>query len=127
MWNWIRKPSKNGFPKQFKVQSIEVKAARAISHLPAPEIAKYFREHPRTASALLVESCDKRFTPSSFLAEEGSGLFRVGWYSADTGYECVKDFTDLADAAADYLCFRLARPAGRPPSKKSETHKRSAE
>jgi hypothetical protein len=109
MWNWIRKPSRDGFPKQFRVQSIGVKAAKAISHLPAPEIAEYFREHPWTARALLPEYCDKRFTPSSFLAEEGGGLFRVGWYSAETGYECVKDFTDLADAATDYLLFSLGK------------------
>lgn len=30
--------------------------------LPASEIAKYLREHPQTARALLGESFDKRFT-----------------------------------------------------------------
>jgi hypothetical protein len=109
MWNWIRKPGRDGFPKHFRVQFIGVAAAKAISHLPPPEIAKYFREHPETARALLVESSDKRFTPSSFIAEEGIGLFRVGWYSAETGYECTKDFADLADAATDYLLLSLGK------------------
>jgi hypothetical protein len=116
MWNWTRKQSRDGFPKRFRVQSIGVKAAKAISHLPASEIARYFREHPETARALLMESCDKRFTPSSFLAEEGSGLFRVGWYSTDMGYECVKDFVDLADAATDYLLFSLGKARWTPAS-----------
>jgi hypothetical protein len=109
MWNWVRKPSRDGFPKRFRVQSIGVKAAKAVSHLPAAEIARYFREHPETAKALLVESSDKRFTPSSFIADEGSGIFRVGWYSRDKGYECVRDFSNLADAATDYLLFSLGK------------------
>src|ERR1700687_1531444 len=109
MWNWRRKPSRDGFPTRFRVQRIGVTAAKAISDLPASEIATYFREYPETARALLVESYDKRFSPSSFIAEEGSGLFRVGWYSRDTGYECVREFSTLADAATDYLLFSLGK------------------
>lgn len=86
-----------------------VTAAKVISDLSASEIATYFREHPETARALLVESYNKRFTPSSFIAEEGGGIFRVGWYSTDTGYECVKDFSNLADAAPNYLLFSLGK------------------
>jgi hypothetical protein len=109
MWNWRKKTSRDGFPNRFRVQRIGVTSAKALSDLPPSEIAKYFREHPETARALLMESCNKRFTPSSFIAEEGSGLFRVGWYSTGTGYECVKDFSDLADAATDYLLFSLGK------------------
>ena len=116
MWIWKRKPSKDGFPKGFRVQRIGVKAAKAISHLPASDIAKFFREHPETARALLDESYNKRFTPSSFIAEEGNGLFRVGWFTRDAKYECVKEFADLADAATDYLLFSLGKSRWTPPT-----------
>src|ERR1700752_2193508 len=109
MWNWKRKPSRDGFPNRFKVQRIGVTAAKAISNLPASEIAIYFRQHPETAKALLLASYDKRSSPSSFITEEGNGIFRVGWYSTGTGYECVRDFSDLADAATDYLLFSLGK------------------
>jgi hypothetical protein len=47
MWSWRRsKPDPEGFPDGFKVQRIGINAAKAISELPAYEIAKYFREHP---------------------------------------------------------------------------------
>jgi len=63
-----------------------------------------------------MESYDKRFSPSSFIVEEGVGLFRVGWYSTDLGYECVKDFSSLADAATDYLLFSLGKGRWTPPT-----------
>lgn len=80
----------------------------AISGLPASDIVKYLREHPETARALLSESCDKRFTPSSFIAEQGEG-FRVGWLTRDAKYQCIQEFSDLADAATDYLLFSLGK------------------
>ena len=114
-WSWRRKPRNDGFPKGFRVQHIGVRAAKAISDLPASDIARYLREHPETTKALLSESYDKRFTPSSFILDEGDGLFRVGWYASDTGYECVTDFSDLADAATDYLLFSLGKGRWTPP------------
>jgi hypothetical protein len=80
----------------------------AISELPASDIAKHLREHPETAGALLTESYNKRFTPSTFIAEQGEG-FRVGWFTRDAQYQCVQEFSDLADAAADYLLFSLGK------------------
>jgi hypothetical protein len=71
MWNWRRKPTRDGFPRRFRVQRIGVTAAKTISDHPPSEIAKYFGEHPETARALLMESYDKRFSPSSFIAEVG--------------------------------------------------------
>lgn len=58
--------------------------------------------------ALISESYDKRFTPSSFIMEN-SGGFRVGWFTRNAKYECVREFTDLADAATDYLLFSLGK------------------
>jgi hypothetical protein len=67
---------------------------------------KFFREHPEIAGAVLGESYDKRFTPSSFIEEKGN-RFRVGWFTRDAKYQCVREFSTLADAATDYLLFSL--------------------
>lgn len=73
-------------------------------NLPAAEIARYFRNYPQVAKDLLNESYDKRYSPSTFIKEDGDG-FSVGWYSTRLGYECVRGFSNLADAATDYLLF----------------------
>lgn len=52
----------------------------------------------------LNESYDKRFTPSSFIEKQGK-VFRVGWFTNDAKYRCVQEFSNLADAATDYLLF----------------------
>ncbi len=112
MWNWGRRRASAegfpGFPEGFKVQRISIAAAKAISELPANDIAKYLRQHPEIAGALLGESCDKRFSPSSFIVETGDG-FAVGWFSNKDKYQCVQEFSNLADAATDYLLFSLGK------------------
>jgi hypothetical protein len=115
---WVdppRKPVMDGFPPEFKVQRIGIESARAVSHLPASEIATYFRGHPETAKALIIESYDKRYSPSTFITDEGNELFRVGWYSRKMGHECVRDFSTLADAATDYLLFSSGKGRWTPP------------
>lgn len=112
MWSWRRKPIAEDFPEGFKVQRIGIEPANSISDLPPAEIAKYFRDNPQTAERLLAESYDKRFTPSAFIEEE-SGGFRVGWYSKQR--ECVREFSNLADAATDYVLFSLGRGRWTPP------------
>ena len=109
MWIWKRKPRGDGFPEGFRVQRIGVTSAVALSDLPGTEIAKYFREHPGTAKALLGESYDKRCTPSTFISENGDGSFRVGRFTRDAQYERIKEFQNLADAATDYLLFSLGK------------------
>src|SRR5579863_2323423 len=109
MWGWKRKPTIDGFPEGFRVQRIGVTSAVNISHLSGREIAYYFRERPGMANGLLIESQDKRYTPSTFISENGDGWFSVGWYSRKGGYECVKRFDNLADAATDYLLFSLGK------------------
>ncbi len=56
------------------------------------------------AKDLLLESYDKRYSPSTFIEEIGNS-FTVGWFSRNHGRECLREFTDLADAATDYLLF----------------------
>jgi hypothetical protein len=114
MWSWRRKSIEDGFPQGFKVQRIGIEPANSISDLPPSDIARYFRENPLTAERLLAESYDKRFTLSTFI-EERDGGFRVGWYS--TQRECVREFSNLADAATDYLLFSLGKGRRIPPGK----------
>jgi hypothetical protein len=115
MWHWIRKKSiPEGFPEGFKVQHMGISAALEVSRLPAADIAKYFREHAEIAGALLGESYDKRFTPSSFIQERGKG-FRVGWFTRDAKYQCVQEFSTLADEVTDYLLLSLGKGRWSPP------------
>ncbi len=104
----MNRATQDDFPQGFRIQQIGVTAANGISDFPPAEIAAYFRKHPETAQALLDESYDKRFTPSSFMTEEGKG-FSVGWFSGSAKRECVRQFSTLAEAATDYLLFSLGR------------------
>ncbi|MBZ5720136.1 MAG: hypothetical protein LAO03_07120 [Acidobacteriia bacterium] len=94
----------------------------AISDLPSSEIVRYLREHPETARALLGESYDKRFTPSSFIVEEAEG-FMVGWFTRNAKRECVQEFSDLPDAATDYLLFSLGKGRWTPTGDKGDESK----
>jgi hypothetical protein len=114
MWDLKRRPVNDEFPEEFTVQRIGVTAAKAIVDLQPVDIARYFREHPDVAHGLLLESYDKRFTPSSFITEERDG-FKVGWFSLRLEYKCVKQFRNLADAATDYLLFSLGKCRWTPP------------
>ena len=98
----------DGFPKGFRVQPILSSAAMKVADFPYAEVARYFRDHPQTAKALLDESYDKRYSPSIFLTEESDG-FAVGWFTRRAESQCVRQFSDLADAATDYLLFSLGK------------------
>ena len=107
MWPWNQKKTiPEGFPEGFRVQHIGISSAMAVSELPAADIAKYFREHPEVSGALLGESYDKRYSPSTFI-EEKDHQFRVGWFTRNATYHCVQEFATLEDAATDYLLFSL--------------------
>jgi hypothetical protein len=111
----MSKQPAEGFPDGFSVQHIGVSAADAIADLPPWELVARLRERPEIAEALLSESYDKRFTPSSFIEERGKS-FRVGWFSRDAKYQCVQEFSDLADTATDYLLLSLGKGRWRPPT-----------
>jgi hypothetical protein len=102
-----------GFPADFAVQNIEAVSAKGLSKLSAPEIAVYLKQNPSVANDLLLESCDKRFTPSTFITGRGDE-YRVGWFSR-RGYECERLFSTLTDAATDYVLFSLGRGRWTPP------------
>ncbi len=113
MWSWRRKPHAGGFPDGFRVQRIGVEAAKELATLPPKEIARSFRERPWVARALLDESYDKRYAPSTFIKEDGD-KFSEGWLSRDAEYECEREFKDLADAATDYLLFSRGKGRWKP-------------
>jgi len=114
MWFWNRRKSREGFPAGFIVQKIRNPEAGSLSHLSAPEIAAYFRQHPDVAKQLLVESSDKRFSPSTLISEDGDE-FSVGWFSRTAGHQCERRFANLADAATDYVLFSLGKARWTPP------------
>jgi len=107
-WSSNSRRSRNEFPKGFSVQRVGVSSAKELVDLPPEEIADYFRKNIDTAQDLLHESYDKRYSPSSYISEENNG-FNVGWFSRRSGYECVRQFSNLPDAATDYLLFSLGR------------------
>jgi hypothetical protein len=107
-------PAKDELPEEFTIQRVRLPAAKNLVGLQPAQIVDYFRDHPDQAKALLQESYDKRFTPSSFIAEEG-GIYQVGWYSKQAGYVSVRQFPNLADAATDYLLFSLGKGRWEPP------------
>ncbi|MGP0071322.1 MAG: hypothetical protein ACLPWF_05235 [Bryobacteraceae bacterium] len=113
-WARVFQSRNDDFPEEFTVQRIGIPAAKAIACLPPAYIARYFRKHPTMAEGLLHESYDKRFTPSTFIEEE-SGGFRIGWFSSSLEYKRVKQFSNLADAATDYLLFSLGKGRWTPP------------
>jgi hypothetical protein len=101
-------PANDEFPEEFTIQRVRLPAAKSLADLRPPHIAAYFRDHPEQARDMLYESYDKRFTPSSFIEEEGE-MYQVGWYSKRAGRMCVRQFSNLADAATDYLLFSLGK------------------
>jgi hypothetical protein len=108
MRNWGRKNVREGFPEKFTVQRIGIEAAKRLVDRQPEEIATYLRAHPEVARDLLNESYDKRYSPSTFIAEEGEG-FRVGWVPRHAPVECVRRFSNLPDAATDYLLFSFGK------------------
>jgi len=97
-----------GFPKDFRPQRVRLANATTLAELPPIAIVNYFRDNPSAARELLLESGDKRFTPSTFIEGRGK-TYRVGWLSSEIKFECEASFQNLADAATDYLLFSLGK------------------
>jgi hypothetical protein len=114
MFGWGQKRI-DGFPDGFRRQSIGGFISEYVRDLPPIEVAEYLRTHPDTIQALIQECADKRYTPSTFLRKDRDG-FSVGWFSRQLKYECVRHYSDLSDAATDYLLFSLGRGRWSPPT-----------
>ncbi len=100
------------FPEEFTIQRVRLAAAKGLAGLQPAHIAAYFRDHPEQAKDLLSESYDKRFTPSSFMAERSAATKLL---SKRAEYMCVRQFSNLADAATDYFLFSLGKGRWNPP------------
>lgn len=107
------------FPDEFRIQRIANLDAVKIADFPPERIAAYFRENPDTADKLLLESCDKRYNPSTFITEDSNG-YLVGWLSSRGCYLAQRQFSNLADAATDYLLFSLGKGRWNEPPIQSE-------
>lgn len=108
MWFWKRRSFGNDLPEDFRIQPIGIADAQAIATLPPDRIAAHFRRNPEIAERLLSDSHDKRYSPSTFIMEQGDG-FLVGWVSSRAGHLAERQFFNLADAATDYLLFSLGK------------------
>jgi hypothetical protein len=64
------------------------------------DLINYLRTNRQDCDRLLSESYDKRFTPSTFIEEIGTG-YSVGYF--DKKKEKVKTWDNVIEATADYL------------------------
>jgi hypothetical protein len=94
------------FPSGFKTQRLGLSNAAEIYSMPGPDVVKFFEEHADTANALVGESADKRYVPSTFIMNVPGG-WRVGWFASGDGMQCVQTFSKRSDAVADYVLFSL--------------------
>lgn len=97
-------------PKGFSRQPICDEGLVAIASKSALSLNNRLRSSPGSPESLLLESYDKRYSPSTFLSESVPGRregFYVGWFSLKGGYECVQEHERLYDAATDYVLFSL--------------------
>jgi hypothetical protein len=64
------------------------------------DLINHLRENLQDCNRLLIESYDKRFTPSTFIEETGTS-YSVGYF--DKKKEKVKTWDNIIEATADYL------------------------
>jgi hypothetical protein len=64
------------------------------------DLINHLRTNRKDCDRLLSESYDKRFTPSTFIEETGTG-YSVGYF--DKKREEVKTWDNIIEATADYL------------------------
>lgn len=93
-------------PGGCSVQVDGLSTFHAIAVKSVNEIVSHFRRNSASARNLVAHSCDKRFTPSTYL-EEVNGGYEVGWYDKSRSH--YRQYSDLAEAAADYLLFSFGR------------------
>ena len=74
--------------------------------LPPDQLVSYFRVNDQIATRLLQQSCDQRYTPSTFIEETDSG-YQVGWFDRERKH--LRHFANLSETAADDLLFSFGR------------------
>ncbi len=78
----------------------------------AEDLIAYLREQPRTCTDLLLDSYDKRYSPSAFIEEWRGCSYRVGWVGRDSlpRITQIRVFPTFAEAVADYVLFSWGFP-----------------
>jgi len=105
---WPFRQQREGFPKGFHVERTLLMKAKGLVDLPIEATVEYLRGNTKDATGLLNESYDKRYSPAAFIREQGDG-FEVGWFTRHGEYECVREFSNVTDAATDYVLFSLGK------------------
>lgn len=75
---------------------------KPLTELPPSEIVRHFHNNAEAVKRLLNQSYDKRYSPSTFIEEVGDRI-DVGWFDGSRLH--VQRFTDVSEAATDYLLF----------------------
>ena len=92
--------------------SYELYKERVKKHLnfTAMDLIKYLEIHPEICKILLIDSYDKRYTPSTFI-EEKQDKYRVGWVPSEQNpINQIRTFSSFAEATADYVLFSWGFP-----------------
>ena len=83
---------------------------RYLSFTPT-ELLDYFKQHPDICQRLVLDSSDKRFSPSTFVQPEGD-KYIVGY--VDDSYapmtRNILYFYTIEEAVTDYVLFSLGMP-----------------
>lgn len=95
-------------------ESLELYKKRVRQHLnfTPMDLIRYLESHPETCEALLNNSYDKRYAPSTFIDQGKDNKYRVGWVDPRTRpvITQVRVFSTFAEAAADYVLFSWGFP-----------------
>ena len=99
---------KYGYP--FWIVNHKKHLKRYVSFTPA-ELLSYFKQHPYVCQKLVLDSSDKRFSPSTFVQPE-KDKYIVG-YVDDSYSPMTRDilyFYTIEEAVTDYVLFSLGMP-----------------
>ena len=75
------------------------------------QLLDYFKQHPETCQKLVLDSSDKRFSPSTYVQPEGD-KYVVGYVddSYASGKREILCFHTVEEAVTDYVSFSLGMP-----------------
>ncbi len=100
-------------PAGCEPQTSDLADLGALATLAPCDLVAHFEMNPQTAERVLLQSYDKRYSPSTFIEETETG-YQVGWFDHERKH--LQHFTELAEAAADYLLFSFGRGRLRRPT-----------
>ena len=93
-------------PENFLIQTSGLEHYAGYVKKGPDSLIRFFKNNPNKAKLVLIQSYDKRYTPSTFI-EEHNKKYRVGWFATDR--EFMKEFNNLEEAVADYLLFSFGK------------------